>query len=282
MSYTALYRKFRPTGFEEVKGQNHIVTTLKNQIKMGRIGHAYLFTGTRGTGKTSVASSIARSMKRNYVRVSLGGIRDEADIRGHRKTYIGAMPGRILTALTQAGSSNPLLLLDEVDKMGRDYRGDPSAALLEVLDAEQNKTYRDHYLEIPFDLSKIMFITTANTLDTVPRPLLDRMEIIELGSYTDEEKVIIAKNHLLPKQMEKHGLKKSQLRVTDDAIREVITCYTRESGVRNLERQIAALCRKCDMKFASDESQGKISVTALPLKATFAMSASSRASTAPS
>ena len=171
------------------------------------------------------------------------------------------MPGRILTAMIQAESTNPVLLLDEVDKMGTDHRGDPSAALLEVLDGEQNKTYRDHYLEIPFDLSNVMFITTANTTDTIPRPLLDRMEIIELGSYTDEEKVMIAKDHLLPKQRQKHGLKSNQLRISDDAIREVIRCYTRESGVRSLERCIAEICRKTDMRLLSDEAVKRVSVT---------------------
>ena len=217
--------------------------------------------GPPGVGKTSIAYSIARALNRNLARISLGGVHDEADIRGHRKTYVGSMPGRIMTAMTQAGSSNALLLLDEVDKMGSDYRGDPAAALLEVLDAEQNKTYRDHYIEIPFDLSDVMFIITANTLDTVPRPLLDRMEVIQLGSYTDEEKVMIAKNHLIPKQLKKHGLKKSQLRITDDAIREIITCYTRESGVRNLERCFAEICRKTDMELVTNESNKRVSVT---------------------
>ena len=223
--------------------------------------------GPPGVGKTSVAYSVAKSLNRKMARISLGGVHDEADIRGHRKTYVGSMPGRIMTALTQAGSANALLLLDEVDKMGSDYRGDPSAALLEVLDSEQNSTYRDHYLEIPFDLSKVMFIMTANTLDTVPRPLIDRMEIIELGSYTDEEKLMIAKNHLIPKQFAKHGLKKSQLRITDDAIREIITCYTRESGVRNLERCFAEICRKADMELLTGVDCKRIQITGSNIEA---------------
>ena len=221
--------------------------------------------GPPGVGKTSIAYSIARALNRKMARISLGGVRDEAEIRGHRKTYVGAMPGRILNGLIQAGSSNPLLLLDEVDKMGMDHRGDPAAALLEVLDGEQNATYRDHYLEIPYDLSDVMFITTANDLGTIPRPLLDRMEIIELNSYTDEEKVMIAKNHLIPKQLAKHGLKKTQLKITDDSIRSAIEGWTRESGVRNLERLIAKLCRKADLKLVEDEELKKITITAKSL-----------------
>ena len=217
--------------------------------------------GPPGVGKTSIAYSIARALNRKMARISLGGVRDEAEIRGHRKTYVGAMPGRIMSGMIQAGSNNPLLLLDEVDKMGSDHRGDPAAALLEVLDAEQNGTYRDHYVEIPYDLSDVMFITTANDLGTIPRPLLDRMEVIELSSYTDEEKVMIAKNHLIPKQLGKHGLKKSQLKITDDAIRAAIDGWTRESGVRNLERLIAKLCRKADLMLVEDEDRKKITVT---------------------
>lgn len=247
-------------GLEKVK-ERILETIAVRQLAPEMPPQIICLVGPPGVGKTSISYSIARSLNRKMARISLGGVHDEADIRGHRKTYVGAMPGRIMTALTQAGSSNPVLLLDEIDKMGSDYRGDPSAALLEVLDAEQNHTYRDHYLEIPYDLSDVMFITTANTLDTVPRPLLDRMEIIELGSYTDEEKLMIAKNHLIPKQLVKHGLKKSQLRVTDDGIREIISCYTRESGVRNLERCFGEICRKAAMQIISQETPRRITVT---------------------
>lgn len=246
-------------GLEKVK-QRILETIAVRQMAPEMPPQILCLVGPPGVGKTSVAYSVARSLNRKMARIALGGVRDEADIRGHRKTYVGAMPGRIISAMIQAESMNPVLLLDEVDKMGSDYRGDPSAALLEVLDSEQNKTYRDHFLEIPFDLSNVLFITTANTTDTIPRPLLDRMEIIELGSYTDEEKLMICKNHLIPKMLKDHGLKKSQLRITDDAIREIITCYTRESGVRNLERQIAQICRKTAMKLL-EQGDHRIVVT---------------------
>lgn len=210
------------------------------------------FVGPPGIGKTSLGASIARAMKRKYVRVSLGGIRDEADIRGHRKTYIGAMPGRIVTALTQAGTRNPLILLDEIDKMCADAHGDPSSAMLEVLDPEQNKAFRDHFVELPLDLSDCLFIATANTLDTIPRPLIDRMEIVELTTYTKNEKIAIAKNHLMPKQYKRHGVTKRTLRITDAALTEIIDGYTRESGVRNLERKIAAVCRKAARRIVEE------------------------------
>ena len=247
-------------GMEKVK-ERILETIAVRQLAPEMPPQILCLVGPPGVGKTSIAYSIARSLNRKMARVALGGVHDEADIRGHRKTYVGAMPGRILSALIQAGSMNPLILLDEVDKLGADHRGDPSAALLEVLDSEQNKTYRDHYLEIPCDLSNVMFITTANTTDTIPRPLLDRMEIIELSSYTDEEKLSIATAHLLPKQMKKHGLKKSQLRITPDAIREIISCYARESGVRNLERELAKICRKADMCLLSENPPKKVEIT---------------------
>ena len=247
-------------GMEKVK-ERILETLAVRQMAPEMPPQILCLVGPPGVGKTSISYSIARSLNRKMARIALGGVHDEAEIRGHRKTYVGAMPGRIMQAITQAGSCNPILLLDEIDKLGRDHRGDPSAALLEVLDGEQNATYRDHYLEIPFDLSDVMFITTANTLDTVPRPLLDRMEIIELGSYTDEEKLMIARNHLIPKQLKKHGLKKSQVRIPDDAIRAIISTYTRESGVRTLERRFAEICRKSAMEILNQETPKRITVT---------------------
>jgi len=221
---------------------------LKNQI--------ICLVGPPGTGKTSIASSIANAMNRKYIRVSLGGIHDESDIRGHRKTYVASMPGRIMAAMEKVGVKNPLMLLDEIDKLTSDSRGDPASALLEVLDPEQNKTFRDHFIELDFDLSECLFITTANTLDTIPRPLLDRMEVIELSSYTRREKLSIARHHLLPKQSKRHGLDGRRFRMTDEALYEIIDCYTREAGVRNLERTIAELCRKAAKKLV--ESEGAV------------------------
>ncbi len=217
--------------------------------------------GPPGTGKTSVALSVARALGRKYARVSLGGVSDEAEIRGHRRTYIGAMPGRIISAVSNAGSRNCVLVLDEVDKIGKDYKGDPFAALLEVLDPEQNFSFRDNYLELPFDLSRVLFVLTANTADTIPRPLLDRMEVIEVSGYTDEEKVQIARRHLIAKQLALHGMNGRTLRITDDAVRKIIRGYTRESGVRSMEREIAALCRKAALELVRE---GKTSMRITP------------------
>jgi len=217
--------------------------------------------GPPGVGKTSIAHSLAEALGRNYVRISLGGVQNEAEIRGHRKTYVGAMPGRVIEALKQAGSNNPLMLFDEVDKMSRDYSGDPASAMLEVFDPEQNKNFRDHYIEIPFDLSEVLFIATANTLDTVPRPLLDRMDVIEVSGYTLEEKLEIAKKYLIPKQRKLHGLLPKQLKISATVLPALIEGYTRESGVRTLERKIAALCRKAAMKLVASPDETVVSVT---------------------
>ena len=235
------------------------------QLNPDAKGKILCLVGPPGVGKTSVAMSVARAMNRKCARLSLGGVRDEADIRGHRKTYIGAMPGRIIEALGRAGTMNPLLVLDEIDKLASDMRGDPAAALLEVLDSEQNGAFRDHFVEVPVDLSRVMFITTANTTSTIPRPLLDRMEVIELGSYTDEEKLHIAREHLLPKQMKENGLRRGQLRLDDDALRRIITDYTRESGVRTLERQLGKLCRRAAMRLVQTDVK-RIDITFKDLK----------------
>jgi ATP-dependent Lon protease len=247
-------------GLEKVKKRileyvavKQISPDVKNQI--------LCLVGPPGVGKTSVAISIARAMKRKYARISLGGVRDESDIRGHRKTYVGAMPGRIAEALTTAGVNNPVIILDEIDKLAKSLQGDPASALLEVLDPEQNKHFRDHFLELPMDLSDCLFIATANDFDGIPLPLIDRMEIITLSSYSRTEKFHIAKRHLLPKQLTRHGLSKRALKLTDDALFELIDFYTREAGVRNLEREIASLARKAAVHIA-DEGCKTVRITA--------------------
>lgn len=251
-------------GLKDVKERILEFLAVRNLTSKGE-SPIICLVGPPGTGKTSIARSIASALEKKYVRISLGGVRDEAEIRGHRKTYIGAMPGRIVNGLRQAGVSNPLMLLDEIDKVSSDYKGDTSAALLEVLDSEQNCKFRDHYIEMPVDLSEVLFIATANEVSGIPKPLLDRMELIEVSSYTENEKFHIAKEHLVEKQKSKNGIKKEQLTITDSALKDIIRLYTREAGVRSLERTIGKLCRKAAREIFKD-SEAAVKVTKTNLK----------------
>ena len=231
------------------------------RLKPDARGSILCFVGPPGVGKTSLGRSIARALGRKFERLSVGGVRDEAEIRGHRRTYIGAMPGTIIRALRDAGANNPLLMIDEIDKMGADFRGDPSSAMLEVLDPEQNHSFRDHYLDLPFDLSNVTFVTTANTLDTIPGPLRDRMEVIQLAGYTVEEKLQIAKRYLVPRQIERNGLSRSRIAFSDAGLRTILTDYTREAGVRQLEREIGAVCRKIAIQVAEGRAARRVTIT---------------------